>query len=111
MFSFPKRARLRKRESFIELQKKGLLFCGKYLLIQWKKTENPIPRLGITVTKKYGSSVKRNRAKRLIREAFRLQASSCSHVDFNVKPKHAVQEASLEDIQRDLRLFISTANG
>lgn len=41
-----------------------------------------IPRIGITVSKKNGNSVKRNVQKRLIREYFRLNKNSIYAYDF-----------------------------
>lgn len=41
-------------------------------ILRHEETPAPPTRLGITVTKKAGNAVKRNRARRLVRESFRL---------------------------------------
>ncbi len=46
-----------------------------YLVIYYKKTAKKENTLGITVTKKLGNAVVRNRIRRLIRECYRLQES------------------------------------
>lgn len=67
---FPKRHRLLKRKDFLRVQQLGAkvysrAFVGLVLF------NNPHVRIGITATKRLGCAVKRNRLKRLIREAFR----------------------------------------
>jgi ribonuclease P protein component len=44
----------------------------KHLWIQFKKSNRPFSRLGVIATKRLGNAVKRNRAKRLLRELFRV---------------------------------------
>ena len=50
------------------------------------------PRLGVTIPKKAGSAVVRNRWKRLIRESFRTQQHELPRgYDFVVRPKKGAQ--------------------
>jgi len=58
------------------------------LSIVWRRTSLAFLRLGITVSKKQGDSVKRNRFKRLVREAFRLfRPQDIGGIDLNVRPR------------------------
>ena len=114
---FPKTARVRKRADYLLLQQKGHVFSGRVVTIQWKKAsqikqdiskndqQKGLVRLGITVTKKYGSAVERNRAKRLIREAFRLSSSHFSYVDINIRPKFSAKGQSMQVFLEDIELF------
>lgn len=43
-----------------------------FVVVYYKKTKLPYNRLGITATKKIGNAVERNRARRIIKEAYRL---------------------------------------
>lgn len=57
------------------------------------------PRLGITVSRKVGNAVVRNRAKRLIREAFRATRSLWpADVDLVVIVKRGPADAKLADV-------------
>ncbi len=58
------------------------------------------PRLGIVISRRYGSAVERNRAKRKIREAFRRCAKDLPHVDVLVRPQAGCREASVDDVAR-----------
>ena len=62
------------------------------------------PRLGVTIPKKTGSAVLRNRWKRLIRESFRIQQHELPDgYDFVVRPKKGAQanwQEILESIPR-----------
>ena len=69
-----KEMRLRKRAEFIAVQQDGQKLHGRHVLaLARKRDDAELPgRLGITVTKKVGNAVVRNRIKRLVREWVRL---------------------------------------
>jgi ribonuclease P protein component len=66
--------RLRRRAEYLLVQSEGLKLHGRHLLAIAMKRSDPegVGRLGITVTKKVGNAVIRNRIKRLVREWLRL---------------------------------------
>lgn len=74
-FSFPKSERLLNRTDFVNLNRSGERYRTKHFTIIAKKNGLEITRLGITVSKKTGNAVKRNKVKRLVREYFRLHQS------------------------------------
>lgn len=70
---FPAERRIRKRADFLRIQSGGRrITTPSYVLLVLARPDDEPARLGITVTRKYGGAAKRNRAKRLVREAFRL---------------------------------------
>lgn len=69
---FPRERHLRRRVDFLRVQQLGRRVVSKHFVFLLAARIQPGPsRLGITVTRKVGTAVVRNRAKRLIREVFR----------------------------------------
>jgi len=72
-FDFPKEARLAKRAEFLRVYEQGRRIEGRYMTAFVMPNSSKIHRVGITATKKgIGKAHDRNRAKRLLRESFRL---------------------------------------
>ncbi len=62
-----------------------------------------ITRLGASSTTRLGNAAERNRAKRLVREAFRLSKDKLPHsADIVVLPKIPWQNPSLEELKIEL---------
>jgi ribonuclease P protein component len=102
-FSFPKKERLLKRKDFVNLNQTGRRLYSKNFLILLKKNGLPFSRLGVTVTKKIGKAVKRNRIKRLVREFFRLNKSRLPKgYDICVIARSDVSKCKLQDIKEEL---------
>lgn len=57
---------------FQRLYRQGKSHVTPYFVVYYKRNRLKTNRLGITATKKIGNAVERNRAKRVIREAYRL---------------------------------------
>jgi ribonuclease P protein component len=58
------------------------------------------PRLGIAASQKIGNAVVRNRAKRLIREMFRLH-KPLINIDIVVIPRREMADASWQNLEAD----------
>jgi ribonuclease P protein component len=71
--SFPKSRRLRKRADFLAVQRSGNTQHCRYFVVvsEQQAKEREAGRLGITVSKKVGNAVTRNRVKRAVREFVR----------------------------------------
>ncbi len=59
------------------------------------------PRLGITVTRRLGGAVRRNRAKRLIREIFRRHKSVLLDVDIVVNGRVGLPDAEYRRLEAE----------
>lgn len=72
-------------------------FSSAFVLFVVKRTEpGAVWRLGMAVTKKTGSAVRRNRVRRLIRECFRLEWAAVEPgYDYVVVPKRGLDPKAL----------------
>ena len=80
----------------------GARIHGRYGTLVVLANRLPVGRLGIVATKKLGDAVRRNRAKRLIREVFRRNKLARGF-DVVVLPKRELFDASLTALEADYR--------
>ncbi|MBF0449404.1 MAG: ribonuclease P protein component [Candidatus Magnetomorum sp.] len=93
LFAFPKNFRLRKRIEFEQLKTTGLRVHNSLFIVTYAQRFNTdASRLGITVTRKIGNAVARNRIKRLIREFFRKNKHRLTRsCDLNIIAKQRIR--------------------
>ncbi len=121
-FRFPSTMRLKKKDEFIRVFRKGIVWKGSYFSLhvlpreegELPRRETGLlpkvgPRLGIVVPRKVGSAVERNRIKRKIREAFRKMAHSLPAVDLVIRPNRTCKEATETLITRSLAKAVKVA--
>lgn len=106
---FPKSARLLCSAQYKYLNRQGLRLFGEQIAINIRQGNSLQPRLGITVSRKYGKAHDRNRFKRVVREAFReLLAELPSDLELNVSPRTPNgRELSTEAVLIELKCLIS----
>ena len=81
---------------------KGARKGGRYMVVNVVKTSHGESRLGITVSRKFGNSVQRNRFKRLVRESFRtVRSDLLGKYDIIVTARYSERAAATP--QRKLR--------
>jgi ribonuclease P protein component len=101
---FPKASRLLRRPHFSRVFETGLRVQGRFLTILLIPNDTGRPRLGIVASRKLGNAVKRNRAKRLIREAFRRSNSPAGRgLDVVVIPRREIFDAAYSNLEQDFR--------
>jgi ribonuclease P protein component len=99
---FPRDLRLRKTYEFRLVKKNGKRFKDHFFWMQLMKTGQSVdrPKLGIIASRRFGCAVLRNRAKRIIREAFRKnQSSFLQGFDLVVLPRRAMFKASFASFE------------
>jgi ribonuclease P protein component len=70
--TFGKHERIRKKRDYLAVYQQGTRSYSSHFTLIAHPNPSGTGRLGITVSKKVGNAVKRNRIKRLLREFFRL---------------------------------------
>ena len=78
------------------------MYPGRQCLVRRLANGRSYARLGIAAPRRYGKAVRRNRFRRLVREAFRLESSELGAYDYFVSPRRSLQEPTLEGIRADL---------
>jgi ribonuclease P protein component len=100
-----KEMRLRRRAEFVAVQQDGQKHHGRHVLVVARKRNDPeqVGRLGITVTKKVGNAVVRNRIRRYVREWMRLNGWVPAGWDLVVVAKDsAARQVHPDDFAPDL---------
>ena len=97
-------SRLRKRTDYRRCYERGRRRYGKYLTVHALENELAGPRLGITVTRRVGGAVVRNRVKRRVREIYRrwVAQPQLPALDIVVHAKPSVAQVSFGDLKADL---------
>ncbi len=97
---------------FLQLYRKGNCRVTGSFVLYYKPNKSEENRLGITVGKKsVGNAVKRNRAKRIIREAYRLcEPALKTGYDFVIASKSKTPFLKTEDIVRDMKYAFGREN-
>jgi ribonuclease P protein component len=107
---FPKSDRILKREGFRRVYEQGLKVQSKYFTAFVAANQIDKPRIGITVTRKIGNSVERNRARRLLREAFRKNKwLAPKGVDIVINVKRSLVEAGYREVEAELVALLKRA--
>ena len=102
--------RLKKKYQFNYVYKVGKSCHGKFLMLVYSPSKNQNVKIGVSVSKKVGNAVKRNRARRLLREAITPFLNSIEK-DFNViiVAKQSIENQKLEPVKSDLAKVLNKA--
>jgi ribonuclease P protein component len=102
-YTYPSSVRLRKRSEFLGLKDSEKKFATRVILVVWQENRLAHARLGVTVSKKVGCAVTRNRVKRFVREVFRMNRSLLPSVDLNVIARSEAATINFACMQLELQ--------
>jgi ribonuclease P protein component len=110
--SYRKLERITNRSRFRVIYQQGVWRSSQHFTIITCGNIQGVQRLGITVSKKVGNAIKRNRIKRLIREFFRLnKALFPAEYDVVVMAKRNMPPLTYQEACKELtELFTRKAN-
>jgi ribonuclease P protein component len=98
-----------RRADFVAASEQGERRSAKFFIVLLRDRKDGGPtRMGITVTRKVGGAVWRNRIKRLAREWFRQRAREFGSCDLVLIAKRDIPRSlSLADVRADLDRVLS----
>jgi ribonuclease P protein component len=92
--------RVRQRQEYQAVYEHGTRLSGSLMTVFFHPNTLGRARLGIAATRKIGSAVVRNRAKRRVRDLFRRHRPS-EAVDLVVIPRRELAEVPFERVERE----------
>jgi ribonuclease P protein component len=92
--------RVRRRPDFERAYDSGVKIRGRFLMLFVAPNGSTTPRFGVAATRKMGSAVERNRAKRLAREIFRRHRIAAG-LDIIVVPRREMLDAPFASLEAD----------
>jgi len=98
--------RIRRRPEFQRVHEHGTRTSGRYMTAVILENSLTHARLGIIASRRLGGAVQRNRAKRLIREVFRLNKPGRAGWDVVIIPKSGLLQADAVSLASDFRSIL-----
>ena len=97
--------RIRRRPEFEHVYKDGARIHGRFMTLFVLPNGGTAPRFGVAATRKLGSAVERNRAKRLAREMFRRHKVAAG-LDIVVVPRREMLDAPFASLEADYQAVL-----
>ncbi len=92
--------RIRRRPEFERIYNAGSKIHGRFMTLFVMPNGTTTPRFGVAATRKLGSAVERNRAKRRARELFRRR-KNIGGLDIVVVPRREMLDAPFATLEAD----------
>ena len=109
---FPAFLRMKRPEEFQRVYDRTRSVSDGRLIVYVCENGLPYPRLGVSVSRRVGGAVVRNRYKRLFREAFRLcRAELPVGIDLIMIPRPLKNPPGLAELQESLRTLARRGAG
>ena len=103
--------KLKKRIDFLNVRKTGSSIQGKFVIINFLNQNQILSRIGLTVSKKLGNSVKRNYIKRILRAILINNPSQIpKNFDLEIIPKKILIKSNYDNIQQDILNLLKKIN-
>lgn len=102
---FPRERRICRREDFLLASRRGQRRNSPhFLVILLRNTDKCSTRLGLTVSRKVGGAIQRNRVKRLVREFFRRHLKHLpENTDISVVAKKGAPDLDFDQVCSELK--------
>ncbi len=105
--NYPKSNRLRSKKDFSNLRDNSKTYSNKFFRIYFKKNNTDTSRIGISVSKKCGNAVFRNKVKRMTKESFRISPyKKLGHDALIVINSRTINKDNLQEYKAKLSKFL-----
>lgn len=106
-----KRQRIKKDREFQQVFKEGKSFANRqFIVYRYKKEGQAQFRIGLSVSKKVGNAVTRNRIKRYIRQAFlEMKDEVQQDMDYIIIARHQAAEINFHETKKSLQHVLRIA--
>jgi len=107
----PSRGRLKTQHHFRAVYQRGRRAAGSWLtVVALRRRDDNLARLGVSVSKDHGGAVRRNKLKRLLREAFRLERGRLpGAVDLVLIPRQRADDFPLAALREEIVQLVQRA--
>ncbi|MCA8956359.1 MAG: ribonuclease P protein component [Planctomycetes bacterium] len=106
-YGLPGSARVRRNREFSRIYSRGTRASGPLLTVVALRRRDAGHRVGLSVAKIHGAAVRRNKIKRLLREAFRLERPTLpGQFDLVLIPKQRPGKFALAALRAELRSLV-----
>ena len=103
---------LNSQKDFDSVYRFGKSQASKYVVLFYRKNGLGYSRISYLASKKVGNSVKRNRARRLMREAFRLSGKAVNQgYDLILIARNGIADAGMRDVMQSEMTAFRKARG
>ena len=98
-----RKQRLVRSSAFNDIYAQDQCFHGRFMVLWFSRGKEASNRVGVVASKRIGNAVHRNRAKRRLREVFRLNQDQLQeHIDIVLIARRFILTAKWKDIENDL---------
>ena len=99
---------LKKDSDFRKVYKHGKSFANRYLVMYILDNKSDSSRIGISVSKKVGNAIIRNKIRRRIRESYRLNGDENVKDGFDIVfiARVASKESEYKDIEKSIKYLM-----
>lgn len=97
---------LRKNSDFLRLYRGGKRVQNRDLTLYYRKNRDGSTRVGFSISKKVGNSVRRHRLKRLMREVYRLECDGLEGYNSAFVAKIGTEIDSYEEMKKAVSSLI-----
>jgi len=110
-FVLSRKQKLQTRTEFLNVKAGNFCIREEDFWLQLRKSKRPFSRFGVIATKRLGNAVKRNRAKRLLRELFRVHHRSLAGpCDLVIIARSSLLHAQFSDLETSFIIALNKAS-